>query len=116
METVVTRAEVRKIDKTYRLMLKTEKHHKHEIIKDEHGTLRWKENPTVRELIGKKINLNDLWVLFSSLGYGKNSEVTRQLYRDMGYSLFGYWEIFYWDWNNEIADEYEPNPLCIGKK
>jgi len=33
----------------------------------------------------------------------------------MGYSLFGYWEVFYWDANNDIADEYEPNPLCVGK-
>lgn len=35
---------------------------------------------------------------------GKNSEVYRKLYRDMGYSLYGYWEI-----NNEDAGEYIPN-------
>ena len=112
----VTRTEAGKADKIYRDMLKTEKHHKHEIIEDEQGTYRWKENETVRKLIVEKINLNDLWLLFYSLGYGKNSEVVRQLYRDMGYSLFRYWEVFYWEANNDIADEYEPNPMCVGKK
>lgn len=117
MEKILTRTEVSKADKQYRDMLKTEKHHKHEIVEDEHGTWRWKENPRVRELIDNKtINLNDLWLLFYSLGYDKNSEIARKLYRDMGYSLSGYWEIFYWEVNNEIADEYIPNPDCIGTK
>jgi hypothetical protein len=31
------------------------------------------------------------------------------MYRDMGYSLFGYWEMFYWEINNNIAHEYKPN-------
>lgn len=92
----ITRTEVRKADKTYRDMLKTEKHHKHEIV-DDNGTYRWKENADVRKIIDEKIDLNELWRLFYSLGYNKNSEVVRKLYRDMGYSLFGYWEVFYWD-------------------
>ena len=37
-----------------------------------------------------------------------NSEMWRKLYRDLGYSLFGYWEIFYWEANNEKAAEYKP--------
>jgi hypothetical protein len=41
-------------------------------------------------------------------GYTKNSEIYRKLYRDMGYSLSGYWEVFYWDVNNEKVDEYNP--------
>jgi len=94
---------------TYRQILDTEKHHDHKIVKTEDGTLRWKENPIVRDLLDKKLDLNHLWVLFHSLGYGKNSEITRKLYRDMGYSLNGYWEIFYWDANNDNADEYVPN-------
>ncbi len=28
------------------------------------------------------------------------------MYRDMGVSLFGYWEIFYWEMNNEKSQEY----------
>jgi hypothetical protein len=42
------------------------------------------------------------------MGLGKNDESVRKLYRDMGYSLSGYWEIFYWEMNNEDADQYRP--------
>lgn len=113
METIVNRDDI-KTD-TYREILDVETHHGHVIIKDEHGTLRWKENPDVRKLL-KNISLNDLCPLLCCLGYDKNSEVYRQLYRDMGYSLFGYWEIFYWEANNPEASNYKPFPDCIGKK
>lgn len=105
--TTITRTEAGKVDKTYRDMLKTERHHKHEIIKDEHGTLRWKKNLDVDYLL-QNISLNDLCPLLQVLGYGKNSEVYRHLYRSMGYSLFGYWEVFYWEANNPDADSYSP--------
>jgi hypothetical protein len=102
-------------DKDFRLILDTETHHDHEIYEDDNGTLRWKENPSVNKILSK-ISLNDLCPLLSILGYGKNSEVYRKLYRDMGYSLFGYWEIFYWDLNNEEANEYKPNSNKIKSK
>ena len=60
--------------------------------------------------------INDLIPLLDSLGYDKNSEVYRKLYRDMGYSLFGYWEVFYWVANNSEADKYVPNPNGLPKK
>lgn len=113
---IIKRKEIKKISEIYKTMLKTEKHHQHEIIEDEHGTYRWKANSIVRELIDDKIDLNDLVLLFHHLGYDKNSEVYRQLYRDMGYSLSGYYDIFYWEANNEAVDEYVPNPMCVGKK
>lgn len=59
----------------------------------------------------EKIDLNTLVLLLNHLGYGKNSEVYRQLYRDMGYSLYGYWEIFYWEVNNPDANEYHPTKI-----
>jgi hypothetical protein len=92
----------------YRLILDKETHHNHIIIEDENGVLRWKENKDVQHFL-KNISLNDLCPLLKCLGYDKNSEVYRKLYRDMGYSLNGYWEVFYWDWNNEDSDEYVPN-------
>jgi hypothetical protein len=107
---IVTRAEVSKTDQYYRLILKTEKHHDHPIIQDEHGVIRWQENKEVRETL-QNISLNDLIQLLCLLGYDKNSEVFRKLYRDMGYSLFGYWEIFYWEVNNEEAHKYVPDKL-----
>lgn len=92
----------------YREMMDKESHHDHEIIKDEHGTIRWKKDDNVCGLLDR-ISLNDLVPLLQLLGYGKNSEVYRKLYRSMGYSLNGYWEIFYWDANNPEAAEYVPN-------
>jgi len=97
-------------EETYREILDVETHHNHQIIIDKNGTLRWKENLNVEHFL-KNISLNDLCPLLSNLGYGKNSEVYRKLYRDMGYSLSGYWEIFFWEGNNEDASEYVPNAL-----
>lgn len=94
----------------YREILDKETHHNHEIIEDENGTIRWKEDPHVTHFLNN-ISLNDLCPLLKCLGYGKNSEVYRKLYRDMGYSLCGYWEVFYWGVNNEDASEYIPNKL-----
>ena len=108
METIIKREEI--TEETYREILDVETHNNHEIIKDDNGTLRWKQNPTVRHYL-KNISLNDLCPLLMTLGYGKNSEVYRKLYRDMGYSLSGYWEIFFWEANNEDASEYVPNAL-----
>lgn len=95
-------------EETYREVLDIETHHDHVIVEDERGILRWKQNKEVRDLVDK-MNLNDIVELFSLLGYGKNSEIFRKMYRDMGYSLNGYWEIFYWEVNNENAADYKPN-------
>jgi len=93
-----------------REILDVEIHHSHEIVKDEDGTLHWKSNPDVLRF-KEKNSLNDLIPLFQNMGYGKNSEVYRKLYRDMVYSLFGYWEIFYWEVYNPLANKYVPNAL-----
>lgn len=91
----------------YSEMMQTEKHHNHEIV-EINNVLRWKENETSRKLVDD-IGLNEIWDLFYNIGLDKNSEIIRKLYRDIGYSLHGYWEIFYWEVNNEIADSYNPD-------
>jgi len=91
---IITREEVSSINEGYKEVLDSEVHHNHELILDDHDVIRWKENAHVRKTLDK-INLNDLWVLFHYMGLNKNSDSVRKLYRDMGYSLFGYWEIFY---------------------
>ena len=91
----------------YSRMMKTEQHHDHEIIEDEQGTIRWKEDPFISRFIDG-CNLNDIVRGLQSEGNGKNSELYRELYRKIGYSLSGYWEVFYWDMNNEDADQYQP--------
>lgn len=105
----VTREEVCRKNKIFEDMLRTEKHHDHEIVKDAAGKFRWKEKEGVNKLLKQSLNLNDLWVLFYHLGCNKNSEIIRDLYRKMGYSLLGYWEIFYWETNNQLAEEYRLN-------
>lgn len=78
----------------YKELLEREAHHDHEIILDDHDVIRWKKNDDVDKML-ERISLNDLAVLLQVLGYGKESEVYRKLYRSMGYSLSGYWDIFY---------------------
>lgn len=88
-----------------REVLDKETHHEHPIIRRKDGRLCWLPNGDVTQFLGEgRISLNDLCPLLDCMGYGKNSEVYRKLYRDMGYSLFGYWEVFYWEANNEPDD------------
>lgn len=66
----------------------------------------WLAVERIRQLVDE-ISLNYL----VEIGYldNKNSEKYRALYRYIGYSLYGYWEIFYWKVNNEKAHLYVPN-------
>jgi hypothetical protein len=100
---IIKRSEIK--DSEYREIFKKESHHNHEIIETRDGCLRWKANPDI-EVFLKNISLNDLCSLLNCLGYDKNSEPYRKLYRDMGYSLSGYYDVFYWDANNEFSDDY----------
>lgn len=92
------------LDIHYMEMFKKESHHDHKIILD-NGIFRWKENDHIVSIL-KTFPLNDIIVLFNELGIHKNHEVYRKLYRDIGYSLFGYWEVFYWEVNNPHAKDY----------
>lgn len=110
METI-SREELMDVE-NYKEIFDIEFHHNHEIIRDQNGTVRWKDDPRINEMITKTVNLNDLWyIMFVSMGLTKNSEEVRKLYRDMGYSLSGYWEIFFWEANNEDAPEYRKSQL-----
>lgn len=86
-------------------MMKSESHHTHRVVEDEHGCLRWEKDAFIDQLT-TDCSLNDIVKGFHSNGNGKNTESYRELYRRMGYSLSGYWEIFYW--NNPDADKYVP--------
>ena len=85
--------------------LEKESHHQHEIVLGDDNVLYWKANPDVVKLF-ERIDVNDAVEMLEILGYGKNSEIYRKLYRDIGCSLVGYWEIFYWEVNNPQAQEY----------
>ena len=89
-------------------IIKKESHHNHEIIQDEEGILYWKPDENLcAEIEGK--NINDNIFYFHSNGLDKNSEEYRKFYRDMGYSLLGYWNIFYCKTNNPICTNYRKN-------
>ena len=96
----ISRSQAKKICSEYKEIFKAEKHHDHE-IHIINGVLRWKKNEAI-----SKLNINDVLSMLITLGYDKNSEVYRKYYRDLGYSLSGYWEIFYWEMNNEDASKY----------
>ena len=102
---IVKRENIEEI--AYKKIFKKESHHDHPVVNDGSGTLRWQSDPTVQNLVDR-MNLNDIWILFHHMGLTKNSEEVRKLYRDMGYSLSGYWNVFYWEMNNEDADQYRP--------
>jgi len=95
------------VPECYQEMLQIEQHHDHEIIKDDRGVLRWREDPFVSRFVDA-CNLNYIVMGFHDKGTDKNCEIYRELYRRMGYSLSGYMEIFYWDWNNEAVNDYVP--------
>ena len=73
------------------------------IIVEERDSLRWKED---KDFTSANPDLNDLVEKMINAGLTKNDEEWRDVYRKMGYSLYGYWEVFYWEANNEDAEEY----------
>lgn len=96
-EKVINRNDIH--DDLYREILDKEIHHDHEIVVID-GVFRWKEYPN---------NITeDIWEFIDNCNYDKNSEKYRKYYRDLGYSLSGYWEVFYWEVNNPDADSYNP--------
>ena len=89
-------------------IINTESHHNHEMVMDKTGVIRWKPNKKVCDGL-KERNFNDVILGFLQRGLDKNCEEYRKMYRDIGYSLDGYWEIFYWEVNNPISSQYIPN-------
>lgn len=117
--TPVTWSEAAALSEDYALILHTEMDlHSHELVKDSHGTLRWKADPLIDEMFSRRwFNLNDIMLSQYKPINGanpkippnpivKNDPLARELYRRMGISLFGYWEVFYWDVNNPNAEEF----------
>lgn len=83
-----------------------EAHHDHKIIYDK----KLKKFVWETTYVGK-YDLNKIMADFSKRGLTKNSEEVRALLRSIGYSLYGYWEIVYWEVNNSDVKSYIPNKL-----
>lgn len=105
MDKEITWTEVANICEEYKEVLTCEEFG-HKIIVDKNGTIRWEDYPSraqeIMDQFGAK-NLNDL---FGRCGADKNDPIIRELYKCIGYSINGFWEIFYWEVNNDRADEY----------
>jgi len=79
----------------------------HPIIRDEEtGMLCWS---TVKD----DDDLNCTVAAMHKIGLTKNHEIYRNFYRGLGYGLFGYWELFYWDVNNPAAFDYKYKELDL---
>jgi len=74
---------------------------------DNANVLRWVPNPERVEEIMNEFGAKDLNDLFGRCNADKNDPKIRELYKAMGYSLSGFWEIFYWEVNNEDAWAYQ---------
>jgi len=101
---MISRDWVSGLNANHEEIVKAEEHHQHEIIKVD-GKYRWKSDPDIVKL-KDRIGLNNIIELFISVGIERNSEEYRKLYRDIGYSLDGYWELFYWEANNPDTGRY----------
>lgn len=77
----------------------------HPIMRDENtGSLRW-------AMIEDDDDINCTVKSMHKIGLSRNHEIYRNYYRRLGYSLFGYWELFYWDVNNPDACNYKYKEL-----
>lgn len=63
---------------------------------DPDGVERYKEKPLMRWLCDR-IGLNDIWLAFRRGDFSRDE--LKQFYRDIGYSLAGFDEV--WDWRDE---------------
>ncbi len=88
----------------------------HDLVVDKHGTIRWVEDPVQEKAIMDMFGATDLNDLYTKKDVNKNDHLIRVLYKCMGYSLSGFWEIFYWEANNEDAWKYGGRKGHIDKK
>jgi len=107
----VSRIEIALINDEYKDVMYGERFHNHNIITGEDGRLRWEADPEKEQAIMDEFGAEDLNDLFGRCRADKNDPKVRELYRWIGYSIFGYWEVFYWEVNNEDVDEWNPQRI-----
>jgi len=90
-----------------------------EAIVDEKGTLRFKRNNVVRDLADQGIQLpnaldyNKIWEKFYDKEY--TIEEVMELYRLIGYSIFGFWEVFGWIVNVD-GKHFSPVTILVNRE
>lgn len=78
----------------------------HKLFVDGDGTIRWVPNEARKIEIMNHYGALDLNDLFRK-GADKNDPKVRELYKCLGYSLSGFWEVFYWETNNRHQIKYQ---------
>jgi len=83
---------------------------------DKNGTIRFEEKPErakeIMDSVGAK-DLNEFYEIYYDQftpDYdepAKNNKLFRELYKCRGYSINGFWEVFYWEMNNEDVDDFK---------
>tara|TARA_R110000851_G_scaffold72413_3_gene160441 strand:+ start:913 stop:1452 length:540 start_codon:yes stop_codon:yes gene_type:complete len=86
----------------YHEMMRTENHHDHKIIVDDTGVIRWEQDEDADR------PFEELMAWFCKHKISKNHETYRLTYRNMGFSLSGYYDVFYCTMNNDICHHYKP--------
>jgi hypothetical protein len=83
----------------------------HPLIIDSHERVCFKADPVIRKCVDRLINLNDLWAEMSqALNASHEARLSmRSFYRNMGYSLGGYIEIFGEQLEEEEKQSKGPN-------
>lgn len=74
----------------------------HPVVEDKHGVLRYQKNPLIAYL-QEQADLNEMWIIYRKY-HTWTQEQFMQFYRDIGYSLHGFEEIW-----GEALDEMEGN-------
>ena len=72
----------------------------HPIIQDEQGVIRYQLNPLV-DWLQEHVSLNDMWRLYQHGAWSR--EAFMQFYRDIGYSLSGFEEV--WGTDLDILEQ-----------
>jgi len=100
----------------FREIISTEPHITNRIVRYAgHDTLYWEKANFVAlylDAVAKagEYSFEDVVNHYTKLGFTKNSDIYRQLYRDAGCSLFDYYETFYMP-----NDTYNPSEYIAGK-
>ncbi|VAW58907.1 hypothetical protein MNBD_GAMMA08-1543 [hydrothermal vent metagenome] len=110
----ITWGEASSINPEFAEVLASE-HGNHQLYINEHGMLRWEAYPEREAEIMERFGAHDINSLFAK-GADKNDPLIRELYKCMGYSLSGFWEVFYWELNNEDAHKFRGRNFDETKK
>jgi len=73
------------------------------IYLDKNNILRFEKSDTSSSIYNESFRKDAIRRLGDKF---RNDDIYRQSERQRGCSLHYYWEVFWWDWNNEYSNDY----------